>query len=204
MAKHLYVVLNRGKVKLKGVYLHAVLDEEDTGTVDNWVSIAQNLCDQAGALEPESNYQIYRSNNEVDPERGALKLIRRMATQLMRGEQLSAHRVLNSPKAAYLGFSRDLYIMDFDTLSPENKEVTLSSVKLAADKLSMPYEIIHTSETGFHLIGGAYDMKLRLRPILPLMTKACIDKEGSDVISPLVGTIRNWYHVTRQKYPYPE
>ena len=160
-----------------------------------WIEEAQAVIDVAMKYNPNHSYVMYISNNPVDLAKGEKKLLQQEAIKLIKGEQ-SKVGITTSTKAMYLGMKRDICSFDFD--DKINPELLREQLINLFNKIGLQGEYTLTP-SGLHLHIAARDKELFLSHVIDNALESCLDKVGHDLCSPIAGTYKDGYLITKHK-----
>ncbi|AUR87771.1 hypothetical protein NVP1104O_21 [Vibrio phage 1.104.O._10N.286.49.A12] len=157
-----------------------------------WLEEANAVIDVCIKRHPKHLYAIYISNNPVDLAKGESRLIQQEAIKKLKGE-CSRKGITTSTKAMYLGMGRSVNTFDFDTKDDADtlrKEVIdiLNTKEFSCEYTNTP--------NGVHVHLKAID-NIRFMNVLTNYLKSCLDKIGHDVCSPIEGTYKGDFLISK-------
>ena len=163
-----------------------------------WIEEAQAVADICSKRHPTHSYVMYISNNPVDLAKGEAKLIQQEAIKKLKGEQ-SKIGITTSTKAMYLGMSRVINSFDFDDKDNPTKTRTRVLTALEDSGISGAYT---RTPNGVHLHVAFRDANKVIDLLahkVPDIYLNKLDKTGHDLCSPIEGTYKDGYLITKGK-----
>ena len=160
-----------------------------------WIEESQAIIDIAMKYNPTHSYVMYISNNPVDLAKGEGKLIQQEAIKKLKGET-SKVGITTSTKAMYLGMKRDIFNFDFD--DKINPELIREQLLKLFNNIGLQGEYTLTPN-GLHLHIHAMDKECVLSYVRENYLESCLDKMGHALCSPIAGTYKDGYLITKHK-----
>lgn len=159
-----------------------------------WVEDAQAVADVCSKRNPSHMYVMYISNNAVDLAKGEAKLIQQEAIKKLRGEQ-SKIGIITSTKAMYLGMGREITSFDFDT-KEDAETLRRDVIKFSVDRGFVGS--CTNTPNGIHIHLKSKD-RFKFESLLPDTLKKHLDKVGHEFCSPIAGTYKGDYLISKHK-----
>ncbi|MDC0644013.1 hypothetical protein OAP32_00385, partial [Crocinitomicaceae bacterium] len=160
-----------------------------------WIEESQAVIEIVMKYNPTHSYVMYISNNPVDLAKGESKLIQQEAIKKLKGET-SKVGITTSTKAMYLGMKRDICSFDFD--DKINPELLVEQLLNLFNKIGLQGEYTLTPN-GMHLHIAARDKELFMYYVRDNALESYLDKVGHDLCSPIAGTYKDGYLITKHK-----
>lgn len=157
-----------------------------------WIEEAQAVADICSKRNPTHSYVMYISNNSVDLAKGEAKLIQQEAIKKLKGEQ-SKVGITTSTKAMYLGMNRTTTSFDFDDKTDPEGLRTCVIDYLTDEGFEGSYTL---TPNGIHVHIHSKEAS-RFLNWLPEKCKEFLDKVGHDLCSPIEGTYKDGYLITK-------
>lgn len=168
-----------------------------------WVEEAKAVADICSKRNPTHSYVMYISNNPVDLAKGEGKLIQQEAIKKLKGEA-SKVGITTTTKAMYLGMGRDITSFDFDDKTTPEK--TRAEIINALGRLDVSGSFIKTPN-GMHVhmpSRHAHQFLELLEHEYPELYTNALDKVGHDLCSPIEGTTKDGFLITKHTFGEPE
>lgn len=164
-----------------------------------WVEEAKAVADICSKRNPTHSYVMYISNNPVDLAKGEGKLIQQEAIKKLKGEQ-SKVGITTSTKAMYLGMSRAITSFDFDAGDMADNLRNDVVQCLRANGIHGEYT---NTPNGIHVHISSKDVVVFKGVMYPHLI-AFMDKVGHDLCSPIEGTTKDGFLITKHTFGEPE
>ena len=164
-------------------------------SLPRWIEEMEALIAVCNKYNPTHSYVMYISNNAVDLAKGESKLIQQEAIKKLKGEQ-SKIGITTSTKAMYLGMGRNITSFDFDYKSnPEWLRKDVLHI-LRDNNIQGSYTL---TANGLHVHLASKDKEIFLTHVNANGIKNFLDKVGHDLCSPIAGTYKDGYLITKHK-----